>query len=108
LKPQAIRNGNHGVYPDEVRASLLELSSFAGRWREEHRNKWFEVETLATFCCLIKRTVFEKIGGTFPEAALGIAEVELSRSVRSAGFKIACCQDLFIHHSATRTPVRRV
>jgi GT2 family glycosyltransferase len=109
LKPATIREGIflEGVYPDAIRASLLELASFAGRWREQHRNQWFEVETLATFCCLMKRAVFEKIGGTFPEAPLGIAEVELSRSVRSAGYRIACCQDLFIHHSATRTPVRR-
>jgi GT2 family glycosyltransferase len=107
LKPQAIHRENQAVYPDEVLASLLELESFASRWREQNRSKWFEVETLATFCCLIKRTVFDKIGRSFPEAALGIAEVELSRSVKSAGYRLACCQDLFIHHSATRTPVRR-
>lgn len=107
LKAEPIRDGYDGIYPDEVRASLFELASFAGRWREQNRNKWFEVETLATFCCLIKREVFEKIGAAFPEAPLGIAEVELSRNVRAAGYRMACCQDLFIHHSATRTPVRR-
>lgn len=107
LKPQTIHSADQGVYPDEVIASLLEFESFAGRWREQNRNKWFELETLATFCCLIKRNVFEKIGSTFPESPLGIAEVELSRIVRSAGYRLACCQDLYIHHSATRTPVRR-
>jgi len=107
LKPQAIHNAVDAVYPDEVRDSLLELEAFGKRWREEHRSQWFELETLATFCFLIKRSVFEKIGGTFPESALGIAEVELGRAVRAAGFRIACCKDLFIHHSATRTPTRR-
>ena len=107
LKPQAIHRGDQGIYPDDVFSSLLELDSFAARWREQNRGKWFEVDTLATFCCLIKRSVFDKIGGTFPEAPLSIAEVELSRAVRTAGYRLACCQDLYIHHSATRAPIRR-
>ena len=45
---------------------LEELEGFARRWREEHRGQWFTTGKLSGFCLLVKRIVYETIGGSAP------------------------------------------
>ena len=51
---------------------LAEMHHFARRWREEHRGKWFTVPKLSGFCLLMKRAVYEKIGGLDERFGLGL------------------------------------
>jgi O-antigen biosynthesis protein len=42
---------------------LRAMHDFARQWRDEHRGKWSHVHKLSGFCLLMKRSVYETIGG---------------------------------------------
>ena len=42
---------------------LNEMRAFAHRWREEHRGQWLTPTKLSGFCLLMKRALYETIGG---------------------------------------------
>ena len=50
---------------------LTELYLFARRWRDQHRGKWMRVRKLSGFCVLMKRAVYEAIGGLDERFGLG-------------------------------------
>jgi GT2 family glycosyltransferase len=80
------------------------LGRFAREWREQHAGKWMETESLSGFCLLIKRQVIDKIGPFEAEAGLSLFDTyTLCRKARQAGFTLAVCRDLYIHHFGTRT-----
>jgi GT2 family glycosyltransferase len=87
---------------DDSVVLLDAIDNFARRWREEHSKQWFEADRLASFCVLIKRSVLEQIGPVFAPAPLGISDEDLSDRVRRAGYRLACCRDLFVHHFGSR------
>jgi GT2 family glycosyltransferase len=91
-----------GVKTEEA---LDEVNIFATEWREQQRGKWLEVERLGGFCLLVKRAVLTKIGRDLTEwSDLSLFDTDiLSAKARQAGFTLACCRDLFIHHFGTRT-----
>ena len=51
--------------------NLNEMEIFARRWRDEHRGQWFSVPKLSGFCLLVKRAVYEAIGGLDERFGLG-------------------------------------
>jgi len=85
--------------------SLEAVDEFARNWREDHKGKWGEVERLGGFCLLIKREVLKRIGHLKDEPwDLGIFDTDLlSTKARMAGFTLAVCRDVYVHHFATRT-----
>jgi GT2 family glycosyltransferase len=89
-----------------VGETLVEVSAverFAQQWREENRGKWVSVEQLGGFCLLIKRQVLQKIGPLETESGLGVFDtVAQCGKARQAGFQLACCKDLFIHHFGSK------
>ena len=50
---------------------VAEMHRFARRWRDEHRGQWFTVPKLSGFCLLMKRAVYDKIGGLDERFGLG-------------------------------------
>ena len=50
---------------------LREMHDFARKWRNGHRGKWFTARKLSGFCLLMKRVVYEKIGGLDERFGLG-------------------------------------
>lgn len=90
------------------------LDRFAAQWRDEHKGQWFEAETLDPFCLMFRREALEAIsplvslsGPPSQAAPLSLLdEISLSRQLRQAGFRLACCHDLFIHYFASRTVIR--
>jgi hypothetical protein len=88
-----------------LRAPLSALHSFAREWRDKHDRKWLEVDRLGGFCLLIKRAVLNQLGAAVNEwSDLGLFDTDmLSMKAREAGFRLAVCRDLFIHHFGTRT-----
>jgi GT2 family glycosyltransferase len=54
---------------------------------------------------LIKRAVLDKIGPELSESSdLALFDTDiLSEKARQAGYRLACCRDLFMHHFGTRT-----
>jgi GT2 family glycosyltransferase len=80
------------------------MRAFAQRWRDEHRGKWFTVPKLSGFCLLMKRAVFDAIGGLDERFGLGFFDDDdLAERARRAGFASAVAHDLFVHHFGSRT-----
>ncbi len=51
---------------------LDEMHAFARRWRDEHRGQWFTRAKLSGFCLLMKRAVYDAIGGLDERFGLGL------------------------------------
>ena len=83
--------------------SMEAMHTFALRWRDEHRGHWLTTGKLAGFCVLIKRRVFEEVGGPDERPGPGPFEEDLSMRVRRAGYELAVARDLFVHHLDGRT-----
>jgi GT2 family glycosyltransferase len=80
------------------------VHAFARQLREEQRGKWLEAERLGGFCLLVKREVLKRIGPLESNLGLGLFDTDvLSVKARAAGFNLAVCRDLFVHHFGTRT-----
>jgi GT2 family glycosyltransferase len=83
---------------------LEEMHGFARRWREEHRGQWFTTGKLSGFCLLVKRAVYEMVGGLDGRFGLGLFDDDnLAVRASRAGFELAVAHDLFIHHFGSRT-----
>jgi glycosyltransferase involved in cell wall biosynthesis len=83
---------------------LDEMNAFARQWREQHRGTWFMVPKLSGFCLLMKRAVYEAIGGLDEQFGLGFFDDDdLAERARRAGFSLAVAHDLFVHHFGSRT-----
>jgi len=82
------------------------VNTFAGEFREQNRGKYIQVDRLGGFCLLIKRIVLKKIEShtslrEWTDLRLFDTDI-LSNKARQAGFTLACCRDLFIHHFGSR------
>jgi O-antigen biosynthesis protein len=81
-----------------------EMHRFANQWRDERRKQWFTVPKLSGFCLLMKRAVYDKIGGLDERFGLGLFDDDdLAERARWAGFDLAVAHDLFMHHFGSRT-----
>ncbi len=94
---------NDGPPPQRVEnapyQNLEEMEAFARRWRDDHRGKWFRVSRLAGFCLLLKRAVYEQVGGLDERTGAESFDAgDLAARVRQAGFTMAVANDLFVHH----------
>jgi GT2 family glycosyltransferase len=79
------------------------VHAFAREYREQHQGKWCEAERLGGFCLLLKRAVLDRIG-PLEEEGLGLFDTDvLSTKARQAGYTLAVCRDLFVHHFGTRS-----
>jgi glycosyltransferase involved in cell wall biosynthesis len=83
---------------------LEEMKIFAERWREEHLGQWSTTRKLSGFCLLMKRAVYDAIGGLDERFGLGFFDDDdLAERARRAGFELAVAHDLFVHHFGSRT-----
>jgi hypothetical protein len=81
-----------------------EMHRFARKWRDEHRGQWLTVPKLSGFCLLMKRAVYDAIGGIDERFGLGFFDDDdLAQRARRAGFELAVAHDLFLHHFGSRT-----
>ena len=59
---------------------------------------------LSGFCLLMKRAVYDAIGGLDERFGLGFFDDDdLAERARRAGFELAVAHDLFVHHFGSRT-----
>jgi GT2 family glycosyltransferase len=98
------KKGLAGVAGEHALVDTAAVDAFARKWREEHRGQWFDTERLGGFCLLLKRGVLKRIGHLREHSDLALFDTDiLSSKARKAGFTLACCKDLFVHHFGTRT-----
>ena len=78
---------------------LDEIPVFASDRAEKYAGKSFPITMLAMYCLMIRRDLFESIGGLDERYNLGTFEDDdLAMKVRQAGYEIRCAEDVFIHH----------
>lgn len=88
-------------------AALVDVSAvekFAEKHNKETKGTWIYAERLGGFCLLIKRVVLDKIGkdlDAWSDLSLFDSDI-LSSKVHQAGYSLAVCRDLFVHHFGTR------
>jgi O-antigen biosynthesis protein len=81
------------------------IDRFAAAFHQEHKGNWMHTERLGGFCLILKREVYEKIGRALDEwTDLSMFDTDiLSAKAQQAGYTLAVCRDLFVHHFGTRT-----
>jgi O-antigen biosynthesis protein len=86
-----------------VEAAAVE--KFALEFQKQNQGQWTHAERLGGFCLLLKREVLDKIGdGLDRHPDLGLFDTDiLSTKAMQAGYTLAVCKDLFVHHFGTRT-----
>lgn len=89
--------------PDEVATQIGAVDKFAAEHRERNRGKWSDADRLGGGCVMLRRSALRAVGAV-PSALLRFFDPEaLSRKVIAAGYRLACCRDLFVHSSGTRS-----
>jgi O-antigen biosynthesis protein len=96
--------GRHGA--SEVLVDVEEVNTFAQQFREKNKGKWIEIDRLGGFCLLMKREALKRMEvhdlNQWTDLSLFDTDI-LSAKARQAGYALAVCRDLFIHHFGTRT-----
>lgn len=79
--------------------SELEMHAFAGKIARDYEGKGYYTDRVHGCCMLVKKEVIEKIGGFDPRFEfLKFEDHDLCLRARIAGYKIAVCSDVFVHH----------
>ena len=99
---------NYASPPQLVEAcfyrDMAEMHEFARRWRENIAGSGSPCPSCRAFCLLMKRAVYDKIGGLDERFGLGFFDDDdLAERARRAGFELAVAHDLFVHHFGSRT-----
>jgi GT2 family glycosyltransferase/tetratricopeptide (TPR) repeat protein len=97
---------NYSRPPQQIAVDYQDVSgldAFAARRRLEQAGKAVEVDRLTGFCLLLRRAVFDRIGGFDERYGLGFFDDDLSVRARRAGFRLLVAQDVFVHHFGSRT-----
>src|SRR5260370_157618 len=83
---------------------LADLPGFADRRRQEWAGRAMQVDRLTGFCLLVRRQVFEQVGGFDEQFGLGFFDDDdLCVRAREAGFGLLVAEDVFVHHFGNRT-----
>ena len=95
-------DGRYGT--SEVLVNVDAVEAFARDFRQKNSGKWVETERLGGFCLLVKKEALIKMGPLDPWTDLSLFDTDiLSAKARQAGYTLAVCRDLFVHHFGART-----
>jgi O-antigen biosynthesis protein len=99
-----IRPGNHrAIDPAKTLPDFVAMERFAKELSEQNKGKWEGVDQLGGFCMLIKREVFQKVPMFDEKWEAGVFNADaFGWKVRQAGYRLALCRDLFMHHFGSR------
>jgi GT2 family glycosyltransferase/glycosyltransferase involved in cell wall biosynthesis len=80
-------------------ADMEEMVAVAGAWTRAHAGEELPLHTAAFFCVAMPRAVFAAVGELDESFGLGFFEDDdYCRRVEAAGYRIACAEDVFVHH----------
>lgn len=90
--------GNEQMITAEY-SSLKELDAFAEQRAAACRGQFFDIEMLAMFCAVMRRTLIDRVGLLDEQYELGMFEDDdYAYRIRLSGYKLACLEEVFVHH----------
>ena len=79
--------------------NMARMYTFADKYNISDSRKWHKWYKLVGFCFLLKRQIYEKIGGLDESFSPGHYEDDdYSLRIKRAGYELLLCEDTFIHH----------
>jgi GT2 family glycosyltransferase len=92
------------IVPDANYGSDVEMHAFAKARRKRFLDTGYATDRAIGLCLCIDRRVIEEIGGIDERFGVGnFEDDDFCMRVRSAGYKIHVCDDVFIHHFGSKT-----
>lgn len=79
--------------------TMKEMIEKARAYTSKHIGKLLQLSTVAFFCVMIPRKVYEEVGELDEQFGLGFFEDDdYCRRVEQARYEIRCAEDVFVHH----------
>ncbi|MDD2502825.1 MAG: glycosyltransferase [Clostridia bacterium] len=79
--------------------TINEMEIFAYDYMARFKNMHFEVDMLAMFCVISKRSIIEKIGLLDEQFGIGMFEDDdYAMRLKEQGYRLLCAQGVFVHH----------
>ena len=80
-------------------ADMQEMAAASAAFVAKRRRKIFATDCLAFFCVAVRKDVIEKVGCLDEGYGIGFFEDDdYCTRVRNAGYRLAICDDVFVHH----------